>query len=102
VILKEQDERTTRVIMEEQDERTTRVILKERDDRCGFAAGCEAGLCPAVSAPQELGLRPWFGLRPFTVFNVVSSLTAVSETSREGATSWLIVFSSHKTLPSYT
>src|SRR5687768_5199303 len=32
--------------------------------RRGFAARCEAGLCPAVSPPKDLGLCPWFGLRP--------------------------------------
>ena len=32
--------------------------------RCGFAAGCEAGLCPAVTLIIEIGLGPWFGLWP--------------------------------------
>jgi len=30
----------------------------------GFAAGCEAGLRPAVSILNWLGLCPWFGLGP--------------------------------------
>jgi hypothetical protein len=31
---------------------------------CGFAAGCEAGLRPAVEFYLSNGLRPWFGLAP--------------------------------------
>ena len=33
--------------------------------RPGFAAGCEAGLCPAVRSKNALGLRPRFGLSPY-------------------------------------
>ena len=32
--------------------------------RCGFAAGCEAGLCPAVDLTISVGLCPWSGLCP--------------------------------------
>src|SRR6476660_9063224 len=32
--------------------------------RSGFAAGCEAGLCPAVKSEFPSGLRPRFGLCP--------------------------------------
>ena len=28
--------------------------------RCGFAAGCEAGLRPAAAERFKRGLRPWF------------------------------------------
>jgi hypothetical protein len=29
--------------------------------RIGFAARCEAGLCPAGSTQKKVGLCPWFG-----------------------------------------
>jgi len=32
--------------------------------RSGFAARCEAGLCPAVAILRRFGLCPWFGLCP--------------------------------------
>ena len=31
----------------------------------GFAAGCEAWLCPAGLAALPAWAMPWFGLRPF-------------------------------------
>jgi hypothetical protein len=34
---------------------------------CGFAAGCEAGLRPAVKVPLRFGLGPWFGLWPMMI-----------------------------------
>ena len=30
----------------------------------GFAAGCESGLCPAVSLKNSFRLSPWYGLCP--------------------------------------
>ena len=38
------------------------VVLRRTD--YGFAAGCEAGLRPAVKVPLIFGLGPWFGLWP--------------------------------------
>jgi hypothetical protein len=35
-----------------------------RPRRLGSAAGCEAGLGPAVDGKKEIGLCPWYGLWP--------------------------------------
>ena len=35
-----------------------------KGERCGYAAGCEAWLCPAVDTRFEKGLCPRFGLGP--------------------------------------
>ena len=41
-------------------------VLPQESIRRGFAAGCEAGLCPAGAVYLEVGvgLCPWYGLSP--------------------------------------